>query len=161
MAPRIRLQSRVPLQSDGTYNFIVAWGDGTADVITAWDQPQVTHCYASSGVYHVQIEGIIIGWQFYEDGDCNKLMGISQWGCLQFGNDGNYFDGCDNLVLTTTDAPNLSGITSLASCFANCYNLNDTGNLGSWDVSHITGTSGMFYEDWMFDQDLTRGTCQP
>ena len=31
-------QVRLPLESDGTYDFIVDWGDGERNTITSWDQ---------------------------------------------------------------------------------------------------------------------------
>src|SRR5271157_4830705 len=52
-------QVRLPLISNGTYDFVVAWGDGTNDTITAWNQAQVMHMYASAGVYTINITGTI------------------------------------------------------------------------------------------------------
>ena len=43
-------QILLPLVFDGEYNFIVDWGDGTTDTITAWDQAEVLHTYTSSGI---------------------------------------------------------------------------------------------------------------
>lgn len=39
----------LPLVSYGKYDFSVDWGDGNSDRITAWDQAEKTHNYASSG----------------------------------------------------------------------------------------------------------------
>ena len=36
---------RLPLPSDGDYDFFVDWGDGNRDNITAYDQSEVTHQY--------------------------------------------------------------------------------------------------------------------
>jgi hypothetical protein len=38
-------QISLPLQSSGTYDFNVYWGDETSDYITVWNQPEVTHTY--------------------------------------------------------------------------------------------------------------------
>ena len=49
-------QFKLPLSS--TFNGItsnVDWGDGTSDVITTFNQAQVTHTYASSGIYEIKI----------------------------------------------------------------------------------------------------------
>ena len=50
-------QIRLPLDSDGIYNFTVNWGDGSNDTITACNQTlsgesnPVTHTYASGGIF--------------------------------------------------------------------------------------------------------------
>src|SRR5690606_15943272 len=57
-------QITLPLVSNGTYDFVVDWGDGTTDTITAWDDPARTHTYPEPGTYTVTIEGDIVGWAF-------------------------------------------------------------------------------------------------
>ena len=48
-------QIQLPLESSGTYNFVVDWGDGNTDTITAWNQAETLHTYASSGTYTITI----------------------------------------------------------------------------------------------------------
>jgi surface protein len=144
----------LPLVSNGTYDFIIAWGDGTSNMITVWDQSVVTHTYASPGTYRLNITGRIDGWCFGNGGDCQKLVGISQWGCLQLGNGGSYFAGCLYLVLNATDAPGLTGTTSLANCFLNCGDLGSNGNMNSWEVSNVTDMADMFANDYSFNQPV-------
>ena len=69
-------QVNLPLETSGTYNFYVDWGDETSDTITSWDQPEVTHTFASEGIYSLNITGQIIGWSFNNDGDKLKLIEI-------------------------------------------------------------------------------------
>ena len=57
-------QIKLPLIDTGTYKFTVQWGDSTSNVITSWNQPEVTHTYAAPGVYTVTITGFIKGWMF-------------------------------------------------------------------------------------------------
>ena len=87
-------QISLPLESDGTYNFTVDWGDGSSDTITSWNQAEVTHTYAFSGTYTVKISGTIEGFRFNNGGDRTKIIDISQWGILKLGNNGTYFSGC-------------------------------------------------------------------
>ena len=54
----------LPLVSNGSYNFQVDWGDGTRETITAHNQAEKTHQYASTGIYEVRIIGGISGWYF-------------------------------------------------------------------------------------------------
>ena len=41
----------LPLESGGTYNFIAYWGDGSNSTITAYNDVDNNHSYASPGVY--------------------------------------------------------------------------------------------------------------
>lgn len=73
-------QIKLPLIASGNYNFVVDWGDGSTNTITAWNQADVTHTYASSGVKNVSIAGTIKGWQFANSGDKLKITDISRGG---------------------------------------------------------------------------------
>ncbi|MCF2141244.1 MAG: hypothetical protein K9W44_14385 [Candidatus Lokiarchaeota archaeon] len=116
-------QIKLPLESTGTYNFTVNWGDGTSDVINTWNQAEVTHTYSVPGIYTLIINGIINGWCFDFDGDRLKITEILQWGSLELGNSGWYFAGCENLNLTATDSPDLSRTTDLSGTFWGCEKL--------------------------------------
>ncbi len=145
---------RLPLYSGGTYNFTADWGDGTNDTITAWNAAAVTHAYASAGTYTITINGTIHGWCFNNGGDRLKIIEISQWGDLRLGNSGGYFYGCNNLVLSATDAPDLIGTMFLTSAFRGCTSLGSSGNMSAWDVSGVTRMDGMFYQATSFDQAI-------
>jgi len=147
-------QVRLPLQSIGTYNFTVEWGDGNSSTIISWNQTAVTHSYYSEGIYKINTTGFIRGWRFAGAGDRLKLLEIVQWGCLQLGNSGNYFAGCENLNLTATDAPDLTGTTTLNSAFKDCAKLGSEGDMNSWDVSNVTDMNYMFDMALSFNQPL-------
>ncbi len=133
----------LPLESTGTYNFVVEWGDGNSDTITAYNQTNVTHGYASAGVYDINISGTIIGFRFNFAGDAEKLIDISNWGSLNLGNNDGYFEGCYNFNSTATDILNLSGTTTLKDAFHGA-NLFNGGNISNWDVSEVTSMQNMF-----------------
>ncbi len=137
-------QVRLPLEWNGNYSFTVFWGDGNSNIITISSDPNVTHTYASEGIYTITITGMIIGWCFNDEGDLLKIIEIEQWGCLRLGNSGSYFEGCENLVITAIDNLNLTGTTTLRSAFFNCPNLGDSGNMNGWDVSNVTDMGWMF-----------------
>ncbi|MFX0100522.1 MAG: DUF2341 domain-containing protein [Candidatus Hodarchaeota archaeon] len=145
-------QIRLPLVSTGTYNFSVNWGDGTFDTITSWNQSEVTHTYASPGIYTIKIAGMIIGWCFNYTGDKLKIYDILQWGHLRLGNTGSYFDGCNNLDSSASDAPDLTGTTNLTRMFFGASSLN--GNINDWDVSNVTLMTRMFAFATSFNQDI-------
>jgi hypothetical protein len=66
-------QIRLPLIF-GTHDFTVDWGDGTSDTITSWNQAEVTHTYASEGIYTVAIDGTLVGWRFNDGGDKIQMV---------------------------------------------------------------------------------------
>ncbi|MHA1791113.1 MAG: BspA family leucine-rich repeat surface protein [Promethearchaeota archaeon] len=148
-------QVKLPLESSGTYDFYVEWGDGTSDTIITWNQSEVTHTYASVGIYDISIYGTLVGWRFNNGGDKLKIIEISQWGNLRLGNSGYYFHGCSNLALTATDILDLNGTTSLYYAFSGCTNLGNSGNMSSWDTSGVDNMRYMFSQASSFDQDIS------
>ena len=75
----------LPLESSGTYDFDVAWGDGSIDHITTYDQVEVTHDYGTLGNYTVTINGTIQGFSFNDGGDKDLIQRIVSWGSLDLG----------------------------------------------------------------------------
>jgi len=174
-------QLKLPLESTGNYAFTVFWGDATSDVITVWNDPAVTHTYAAPGDYLVEIDGTIEGWRYNNSGDRKKILSISDWGILKFGNNGDYFYGCSNLTLNSVnDTPDISLTTNMSQAFRECTSLSSFNNLnswntssvddmsymfsfcpvfnqniGSWDVSNVTTMQGMFYDTQLFNQDIS------
>ena len=146
----------LPLESSGTYSFIVDWGDGNTDTITSWNQTERTHTYSVAGDYVVTIDGTLIGYRFNDySTDAPKLIEIQRWGCVRFINTSYYFFGCTNLVLTgVTDTINLDGINSLVAMFQNCTSITTINNINSWDVSNITAMLGVF-SSTQFNQDIS------
>ncbi|MFC1656577.1 BspA family leucine-rich repeat surface protein [Patescibacteria group bacterium] len=145
-------QVKLPLESSGTYDFTVYWGDGYDDHITAYNQAEVTHTYAVEGEYEISIDGTIYGFRFNNLGDRLKILDISQWGNLRLGNNNGYFNGCSNLDSTATDTLDLTGTTSLQSAFRNASLFN--GNISSWDTSSVTNMINMFQNASVFNQNI-------
>lgn len=148
-------QIRLPLESTGTYNFTVYWGDGTSDVITAYNQAEVTHTYPSAGTYDVEISGQCWGWRFNGGGDRLKLLNIANFGTgFRLGDAGGYFYGCSNLTITAEDALDLTGTTTLYSAFLHCRALSSVPSMALWDTSNVTNLSNMFNGAYAFNQDI-------
>ena len=144
-------QITLPLVSSGAIDFIVDWGDGVSDNITAWDDAAKTHTYVSAGTYNVVITGTLKGWKFNDSGDEEKLLTISEWGVFDI-SENNGFNGCANLVISATDAPTISA-TDLTSFFRSCTKLTSIGDAAGWDVSSVTTMERMFYNT-KFNQDI-------
>ena len=152
-------QIQLPLDSGGTYNFTVNWGDGTSDVITSWNQPETLHTYATAGIYQIGLVGTIQEWSFGNAfvNDNEKLLSISSWGDLQFGfaNDQNFI-GCVNLDLSSvTDVPDLSITTIFINTFDSCASLTTINRSNEWDTSNIVATIATFAGCTNFNSDIS------
>jgi len=161
-------QIKLPLMSEGLYNFNVDWGDSTSSTITVWNQSETTHTYAASGIYTVTITGFIKGWDWGggattvpTTGDMRKLLTIEQWGCLTFvekistTNIWSPFYGCTNLTLTSVvDTPNFKGTKSTLSLIRNCPAVTTINNVNKWDVSKIEFFRGTFRENRNFNDNI-------
>jgi surface protein len=150
-------QVKLPLDSSGTYNFVVDWGDGgPTDTITVWNDPLTTHTYSIPGDYTITITGTIIGWRFANSGDRLKILNVTQWGPLNVGNVSQNFRGCQNLTLTTvSDVIDLSGKTICVEFFRGCTSLTTINNLELWDTSSVTLMNEFFSQCTLFNQDIS------
>ncbi len=141
-------QILLPLESTGSYDFVVNWGDGSTDTITAWDQAEVLHDYGQRRIgILVVISGEIDGFRFgggSDTTDANKLLEIVCWGQLLLGNTGGYFHGCTNLKITAEDILNTSGTTNMFQMFLECSSLTGIPNINTWNMSNVTSLSTMF-----------------
>ncbi|MEL0164772.1 MAG: BspA family leucine-rich repeat surface protein, partial [Candidatus Heimdallarchaeota archaeon] len=142
---------RLPLIIGGTYNFTVNWGDGTNETITS---RVGIHTYTSPGTYVVIINGTLDGWSFNNGGDRLKLIEIIQWGTMGFGDAFYHFKGAENLILTATDAPDLSNTNSLYGTFWDCSKLGSNGSMNSWNTSSVTDMGNIFYYASSFNQPI-------
>ena len=146
-------QVKLPLESSGTYNFVVDWGDGNQDTITIWNQPEVTHTYTVSGIYTLDISGTIEGFRFNNGGDRLKISEISQWGDLRLGNSNGYFYGTGNLDITATDILDLTGTTTMFNAFRGS-GISTVPSMNEWDVSGVTRMGLMSSEASSFNQPI-------
>jgi len=97
------------------HNFVVAWGDGSSNTITAYDDADRIHNYANAGTYDIKITGLCSGFQFKYNGDRLKVDKVISWGNVEFRR--LDFDGCQNL----TTLPNQSGKLTLITTFEKIF----------------------------------------
>ena len=175
----------LPYQSNGIYNGIIDWGDGTTSINSYENR---THIYITAGTYTITIYGRIRIFRFADAGDKNKIYRIFQWGSLfDVGVGGAHFYGCSNLdlsivsdvlilfrvgqlsytqnfanmfrdctSLTTINRVNewdVSKIKTMANCFYNCINLNQS--LNSWNTTNVTDMSQMFFGCTLFNGNIS------
>jgi len=169
-------QITLPLNSLGTYNFFVEWGDGSTDTITSYNQPEVTHTYPEAGTYEVKIYGTCNGFRFGNGGDKLKILEVKQWGATFKSTTIYPFWGCTNLIITSTDrlvttgtllymffGSNIGNVrnmgrwdvssnTTFLNAFRSCVNFNS--NIDGWDVSNVTTLNSMLHTCTNFNQPL-------
>ena len=155
----------LPLVSGYNYNFTVNWGDGNLSEITAHDDADKTHTYATAADYNLVIDGLLEAWSFNDTGDKDKILSVEDFGDLGYKNLSGAFYGSTNLsafeggitsdvtdmyamfAVATNATPNLSDwdvskVTNMASMFNSATSANP--NVSSWNVSKVTNMAGMF-----------------
>jgi surface protein len=164
----------IPTHLTETYDYNVDWGDGSISTNQSVD---ATHVYASSGIKTVTITGTFPRIYLNNGSEAVKITSVDQWGKGTWTSMEAAFFGAENLVMTATDNPNLSQVTSMrdmfrdtkifngdingwdtssvtdmSSMFKNAYDFNQ--NIGLWDTSSVTDMSSMFYEVHNFNQNI-------
>ena len=87
--------------------------------------------------------------------DSNRLTQVEQWGSTAWTSMQRAFYDCQNLQITATDIPNLSGVTSMSEMFSGCILLNSPSNIGSWNTAAVTNMEFMFYGASAFNQNIS------
>ena len=144
-------QIMIPTFGTG-YNFTIERGDGATGTY-AGTAPNPTHTYAVAGDYQVSIKGDFP--RFYMNNNLthrNKLRSVDQWGAIAWTSMANAFNGCANVQILATDAPDLSKVTDMQAMFRSAINL--TGNFNHWDTSNVTNMIGTFGNATGFNQPL-------
>jgi len=132
----------LPLESAGTYDFHVNWGDDNSDDITAYDDSAVTHIYALSGTHLITITGTITGWSFNNLGDKLKIYDIKSWGPFA-GLGANTFYGCSNMTCSATGSLDTSAMINMAAMFRDCSSLTSL-DVSGFDTANVTSMVYMF-----------------
>ena len=143
----------LPYEASGTYSGTIDWGDSNTSPNS---YTNISHTYATAGTYTISITGTIIGFRFNFTGSRNVIRTITNWGTLRLGNNGNYFQGCQFLTLTTVAGTlDLTGTTNFANMFDSCTNLTTVNGINSWSTGAITVFSNMFANCVNFNQALS------
>lgn len=113
----------LPFVTGYTYNCTVDWGDGSPPVsVTAWDDVDATHVYATANSYTIEITGACPAWSV-NNTHSSKL----KWTARVYGGDYVDFDGwqyiygkwygCTNLSSLGTGPILSNGVTSIYRAF--------------------------------------------
>jgi hypothetical protein len=162
----------LPVNSSSVCSFTVHWGDGKSDVITAYNQTEVTHTYPANGIYEIKITDSVNKITFYSATVQDRLKLVEVINIPQtvlLGNGTSYpFRSCTNMTAFNSyakikligDCAHLmracSSLTSLdmsifdtMDCTSLQYAFREvskvtTFDITSWNVSKITNLLGAF-----------------
>ena len=132
-------QFLVPFTNFGTYSCTIDWGDSSSDVITAWNQAQATHTYATGGVYTVTVTGTCQGFKPYNHADRNKITEFITFSCAGAGitSMSDMFRDMTH-VASFGEVVDTSAVTSFQSCWYGCSGMTATPDTSNWDTSSVT-----------------------
>ncbi len=89
------------------------------------------------------------------DGYLNRgLQNIEQWGDVKWSSMQAAFAGQKDMIITATDAPDLSQVTDMSEMFSEATTFNQS--INHWNVSNVTNMSRIFWEAKAFNQPLDK-----
>ncbi|MEM6526047.1 MAG: BspA family leucine-rich repeat surface protein, partial [Bacteroidota bacterium] len=134
----------------GGYNYDIDWGDASSDSGVTGN---ISHTYAMAGTYTVSITGSFPRIFFNGFGASrNRIQSVEQWGNITWTSMNGAFQGCTNLIINASDAPNLSSVTDMTEMFRGATSLNQ--DISSWDVSNVTNMTRLFQGTSSFNQSI-------
>lgn len=142
----------------GGYFYNVTWMDlqgplnGSASNITG---DFTINNLPSGHLIQVEITGPFPRIYFNNTTGSDEIVNITQWGNNLWDSFGAAFSGCSNLIITATDVPDLTLATSMFSAFGQCFSLTTNTAMATWDMTNITDMSYMFFQDSIFNQDIS------
>ncbi|ACT92999.1 BspA family leucine-rich repeat surface protein [Dyadobacter fermentans] len=156
--PGVFNNSSITIPATGN-QYSIAWEEvgNPANNGTATGSGTQVLSFPSPGTYQVSISpgsGTFSRIAFANSGDRNKLLEIKQWGDIRWTSMENAFQGCTNLTISATDAPDLQDVASLAGMFESCAALATVPEIDQWDVSGITNMARLFYFASTFNAPL-------
>ena len=143
----------LPYSTTGTYSGTIDFGDGSASVTNSFANR--SHTYATAGDYNIKIDGECSRFQYQSHPDRLLVKEILSWGIYSFSSIN--FNGCKNLIggPNCLDVINLSTTPFITQMFYDCENMVSIQYMEDWDVSAVTNFYGMFYDNNLFNHDLT------
>ncbi len=117
----------------------------------------------SPGTYSLSITPITFNRIYFNrDYDREKLMEIVQWGDVQWTNFSRAYFGCENMVISAVDIPDLTLVDSMDVAFSTT-NISTVANMNNWDVSTVVTMEAMFegcenFNEFIGDWDVSKVT---
>jgi surface protein len=134
----------IPCQNVGVFNATVDWGDGSTSDITAYNDADLTHTYASAGDHQIKISGSFPNVYFNVLVDNNKVKSVENLGVVGWKTFQRAFYRCSSLESFVAGNTDTSDVTSTTHMFYQGYGLT-TLDITGFDTSSVTDMNNMFY----------------
>tara|TARA_R110000744_G_scaffold151628_4_gene265189 strand:+ start:750 stop:1616 length:867 start_codon:yes stop_codon:yes gene_type:complete len=134
----------IPCKDAGVFNASVDWGDGSTSAITAYNDADLVHTYASAGDHQIRISGTFPNVYFANAGDKLKVKSVENLGAVGWVDLGYSFNGCANLTTFVGGDSDTSTVTLMNSMFSGCTGLLSA-DLSGMDISSTTRLNYAFF----------------
>ncbi|WP_405383143.1 BspA family leucine-rich repeat surface protein [Maribacter sp. LLG6340-A2] len=136
------------------YDYTINWGDGSSDTSVNGD---ITHTYATPGIYTVSITGdfpriYFGGWGIEKDSQ--KILTVEQWGNYGWSSMEGAFFNCVNLDVNAGDIPNLTWVENISQMFYGCSSLVGNESFNQWETNYVRDMYGVFFNALKFNQPI-------
>ena len=136
----------IPCQNVGTFDATIDWGDGSAtQTITAYNDANLTHTFATAGTYQIEVSGKFPNVYFYGNATSRaKVISVDNLGTVGWQNFFRAFRECVNMTSFTPGTTSTSDVTIMQDMFTYCSSLTSL-DLTAFDTSNVTNFIGTFY----------------
>jgi surface protein len=134
----------IPCQNVGTFDATVDWGDGSTSAITAYNDADLAHTYASAGDHQIRISGTFPNIYFNGAGDKTKVKSVENLGVVGWEALNRSFFGCSNLTSFVAGNTDTSAVTDMGVMVYLCTSLTHV-DVASFDTSSVTDMFFMFH----------------
>jgi surface protein len=134
----------IPCQNVGTFSCTVDWGDGTTSAVTAYNDADLAHTYATADDYQIRITGTFPNINFNNGGDKLKVKSVENLGTVGWTRLDGAFFGCSNMTSFVAGTSGTSSVTTMIYMFRGCSSLT-TLDMSGFDTSSSTSMGSMFH----------------
>ena len=143
--------------AEGDYDVVAKKGGLVVQTFINLSDEETITFSDGSGVYVLEVSAKEVNGfnriSFNNGGDNSKVQDIKQLGTIVWSSFEGAFYGCTNTLVTATDVPNLSSVTSMKDMFNRCISANP--DVSNWDVSSVTDMDYMFYNASIANPDTS------
>ena len=151
-------QFTIPTVAGEVYNYNVDCDNDGSNEATGLTG-DYTCDYPSAGTYTIRIKdntGMKIGYPRIKLAnlvEARKVVSLDQWGTTIWTSMDQAFSNTLNMVVTATDVPDFSGLTSLRVMFSGAISANP--DTSRWDTSNVTNINGIFELTFVANPDVS------
>jgi surface protein len=143
----VTTQNNQPIQISGENesgnDIRIGWGDGQISTITGYNDPEMTHVYATTGNYNIRVSGYIPNIRLPILDHKRKVTSVNQLGVVGWDDLSEVFYGWNSMTSFTAGNTDTSLVTNMDEMFRDCYDLVSL-DMDGLDSSSVTGMQNMF-----------------